>query len=61
MALLNNGAHINTVTPSFAEECFLDVGPLTDLMARQVTCVGLGNVLAQPLGYVIAWVQVDKA
>ena len=59
MALLNNGAQINMVTPSFMEECSLNVGPLTDLMARWVTCVGLGNALTQPLGYVILWVQVD--
>ena len=59
MALLDNGVQINTVTLSFAQECSLDVGPLTDLMARWVTCVGLGNALAQPLGYIIVWVQVD--
>ena len=34
MALLDNGVQINTVTPSFAEGCSLEVGPLTDLMAR---------------------------
>ena len=60
MALLNNGVQINMVTLSFAEECSLDVGPLSDLMARGVTCVGLGNVLTQPLGYIIVWVQVDR-
>ena len=59
MALLDNGAQINMVTLSFVEEHFLDVGPLTDLMARWVTCVGLGNALTQPLGYIIVWVQVD--
>ena len=34
MALLDYGAQINRVTPSFAEECSLDVEPLTDLIAR---------------------------
>ena len=34
VALLNNGVQINMVTLSFAEEHFLDVGPLTDFMAR---------------------------
>ena len=24
------------------------------------TCVGLGNALTQPIGYVIIWVQVDS-
>ena len=28
-------------------------------MGRQVACVGLGNVLTQPLGYIIVQVQVD--
>ena len=59
MALLDNGVQINTITPSFVEEHSLDVGPLTDLVGRQVACVGLGNVLTWPLGYVIIWVQVD--
>ena len=60
MALLDNGAQINTIMPSFVEECSLNVGPLSDLVGRQVTCVGLGNVLTQPLGYVIIQVQVDR-
>ena len=47
------------ITPSFIEEHSLNIGPLTDLVGRHVTCVGLGNVLTQPLGYVIMWVQVD--
>ena len=45
MALLNNGMQINTITPSFVEGHSLNVGPLTDLAGRQVTCVGLGNAL----------------
>ena len=45
MDLLNNGAQINTITLSFVEEHFLNVGPLTDLGGRCVTCVGLGNAL----------------
>ena len=34
IALLNNDAQINTVTLTFVEERSLNVGPLTDLMAR---------------------------
>ena len=60
MALLNNGARINTITPSFVEEHSLDVGPLSDLAGRPVASVDLGNMLTQPLGYVIIWVQVDR-
>ena len=60
MALLDNGAQINMITPSFAEECSLNLGPLTDLVGRRVACVDLGNVLIQPLGYVIVQGQVDR-
>ena len=45
MALLDNGVQINMVTLSFVEEHSLNVGPLTDLMAGQVTSVSLGNAL----------------
>ena len=32
MALLDNGAQINTIMLGFIENHFLDVGPLSDLM-----------------------------
>ena len=57
MALLDNGAQINTIMPSFVEECSLDVGPLSDLVGGRVTCVGSGNALTQPLGYIVIWAQ----
>ena len=59
MALLDNGVQINTVMPSFINEDSLNVQPLSDLVGSWVTCVGLGNVLTQPLGYVIIQVKVD--
>ena len=59
MALLDNGTQINTIMPSFVKNHSLEVGPLSDLVSRWVACVGLGNALTQPLGYVIIWVQVD--
>ena len=59
MALLGNGAQINAITLSFAEEHSLDLGPLTNLVGGWVSCVGLGNVLTQPLGYVVIWIQED--
>ena len=34
MALLDNRAQINTITPNFVEECSLDIGPLSDLVGR---------------------------
>ena len=59
MALLDNGTQINTITPNFVKSCSLEVGPLSDLVGRWVTCVGLGNALTWPVGYVIIWIQVD--
>ena len=32
MALLDNGAQINTIMLGFIEDCSLDVGPLLDLV-----------------------------
>ena len=34
MALLDNGAQINTITPNFVESHSLEVGPLSDLVGR---------------------------
>ena len=34
IALLDNSAQINTITLGFVENCSLDVGPLSDLVAR---------------------------
>ena len=34
MALLDNGAQINTIIPGFVENCSLDVAPLSDLVGR---------------------------
>ena len=59
MALLDNGAQVNTITPRYVQEHSIPVGPITDLMASKVTCVGLGNAYARPLGYAVIWVQVD--
>ena len=59
MALLDNGAQVNTITLRYVKEHSLQVGPITDLMGSKVTCVGLGNAYTRPLGYVVIWVQVD--
>ena len=59
MALLDNGAQMNTITLRYVSEHSLQVGPITDLMASKVTCMGLGNAYTRPLGYVVIWVQVD--
>ena len=59
MALLANGALIITIMAGFVENCSFDVEPLSDLVGRWVTCVGLGNAQTWLLGCVIIWVQVD--
>ena len=59
MALLDNGAQVNTITLRYANEHLLQVGPITDLMGTKVSCMGLGNAYTRPLGYVVIWVQVD--
>ena len=58
MALLDNGAQINTIMPKYVIDHSLQVGPITDLIGANVTCVGLGNASTRSLGYVIIWVQV---
>ena len=60
MALLDNSAQVNTITPRYMSEHSLQVGPITDLMGSKVTCVGQGNAYTRPLGYMVIWVQVDK-
>ena len=59
MALVDNGAQVNTIMPRYVKEHSLQVGPITDLMGSKVTCVGLGNAYTRPLGYVVIWVQVN--
>ena len=59
MALLDSGAQINTIMPGCIENHSLDIRPIPDLVGRCVTCMGLGNVLTLPIGYIIIWVQVD--
>ena len=59
MALLGNGMQINTIMSSYVKSCSLEMGLITDLIGRKVTCIGLGNTYTQPLGYIIVRVQVD--
>ena len=59
MALLDNGAQVNTILPKYVSNHSLQVGPVTDLMGSKVTCMGLGNAYTRPLGYVVIQVQVD--
>ena len=59
MALLDNGAQVNTIMPRYVSDHLLQVGPITNLMGSKATCMGLGNAYTRPLGYIVIWVQVD--
>ena len=59
MALLDNGAQVNTIMPRYVSNHSLQVGPITDLMGSKVASVGLGNAYTRLLGYVVIQVQVD--
>ena len=60
MALLDNGAQINTIMPMYVSDHSLQMRPITNLLGAKVTCMGLGNAYMRPLGYVIIRVQVDR-
>ena len=59
MALLDNGAQINTIMPKYVSDHSLQMGLITNLLVAKVPCMGLGNAHMRPLGYIIIWVQVD--
>ena len=58
--LIDNGAHVNLVTPEFVKARGLDVGLIQDLNDHN-GCIPLsslqGNV-TEPLGYIVIWVQI---
>ena len=60
MALIDNGAQVNTIMLRYVNKHSIQVGPITDLMGSKVTCMGLGNAYTRPLGYIVIWVQVDR-
>ena len=60
MALLDNGAQINTIMPQYVNGHSLQVGLITNLIGSKVTCLGLVNTYTRPLGYIIIWVQVER-
>ena len=59
MALLDNGAQINTIMPKYVSDHSLQMWPITNLLGAKVACIGLGNAYMRPLGYIVIWVQVD--
>ena len=60
MALLDNGAQVNTIMLRYVSDHSLQVGPITDLIGSKVACVGLANAYTRLLGYIMVWVQVGK-
>ena len=60
MALLDNGAQINTIKPKYISDHSLQMGLITNLLGAKVACIRLGNAYMRPLGYVIIQVQVDR-
>ena len=50
MALLDNGAQINTIMPKYVSDHSLQMGLITNFL---VACVRLGNAYMWPLGYVV--------
>ena len=59
MALLDNGAQINTITPNYVKSHSMKMGPMSDLVGAWVVCMGLGNACTESLGYVTVQVQVE--
>ena len=59
MALLDNGAQVNTIMLRYVSDHSLQVGPITNCMGSEVTCVGLGNDYTRLLGKVVIQVQAD--
>ena len=43
IALLDNGAQINTITPKYISDHSFQMGSITDLLGAKVDCVRLGN------------------
>ena len=60
MALLDNGTQVNTIMSGYVENHSMDIWPLSELVGSWVACVGLGNALTWPIGYIIIWIQVDR-
>ena len=59
--LIDNGAHVNLVTPEFVKDRGLEVGSIRDLNDHNgcIPLSGLGGRIAKPLGYMILRVQIS--
>ena len=58
-ALINNGAQVNTVMPSFVKKCGLVVGSIAELNKHrgQIPVSCSGGYYTEPIGYVMVQVQ----
>ena len=58
--LIDNGAHVNLVTPEFVKDRGLEVGLIQDLNDHNgcIPLSGLGGRITEPLGYVILCVKM---
>ena len=48
MALLDNGAQINTIMSKYVSDHSLQVGLIANLLGAKVTCMGLDNAYMRP-------------
>ena len=53
MALLDNGAQVNTITLRYVSQSFTASRANYQPHGFQVACVGLGNAYTRALGYVV--------
>ena len=60
MALLDNGAQINTIMPKYVSNHSLQMWLVTNLLGTKVACMGLDNANMGPLDYIIIQAQVDR-
>ena len=60
MALLEDGAQINTIMLRYASDHLLQVEPITNLIGTKVACIELGNTYTRLSGYIVIRVQVYR-
>ena len=59
-ALVDSGSQVNTIMPTFMEQCGFSVLPLVDLVDHLLNLAGLGGKHTSPLRFIILHVQVRE-
>ena len=59
-AFPDSGSQVNTISPTFVQQCGFPVLPLVDLVDHPLNFVGLGRKHTSPLRFVILHVQVRE-